>query len=42
MHAIIRDVRRGLLVSTSVTMTFAFDEDRKLVDYIVEEVHTGL
>lgn len=41
LYAIIRDVRRGLLVSTAVTMIFVFDEDRKLVDYIVEEVHTG-
>ena len=41
MYAIIRDVRRVLLVSTSVTMIFAFDENRRLVGYAVEEVHTG-
>ena len=41
MNAIIRDVRIGWFVSTSVTMTFTFDENRRLMEYVVKEVHTG-
>ncbi|HXG68160.1 MAG TPA: hypothetical protein VNO70_23895 [Blastocatellia bacterium] len=37
-----RDVRSNILVSTDISMVFYFDENKKLMDYTVKEVHTGL
>ena len=40
---IIRDVKKGLLTSTSVQLEFFFSEnDNKLIEYKVSEVFTGL
>ncbi len=42
LKSIIRDVRKSMLVSTSITMTFVFDREKRLIDIRVKDVHTGL
>lgn len=39
--AILRNVRKGGLVSTALQMRFVFDEQEELTEISVREIHTG-
>jgi len=41
IDALIRDVKRGLLYRSSVSLVFLFDKEGKLVSYQIREVVTG-